>query len=442
MILDSFVAPDIYPPSAPTLPVAAPGRGTAQLGWNASPESDVVGYRVYRTALTGSSSTTNSSSSAAAATAVNSAPIPTVTYVDDGLQPGAAYRYQVAAVDAMGNESPRSEPTDVTLTMKALAAGTYEDDNTDAILLKGPWGKTASTGAGTDSGGSYTTLNADGYAEMSFATSGIRWLARTNNSSGQADVYIDGVKKATVDLYSSTTKYAQNVYEITGLSETGHTIRIVRTGNKNASSTGRNIILDALVAPDIYAPTAPTAATATAIRTGAKRRAGPRARRPTSPPTGCSAARPDTADVLVGTAPGRHHLVRRRGPGRRDRLHLHRRGPRHQGQRLARLGPGHLHHPGRSPRRQPPLRHLPDRRHQDGHEPHHPRRRPGHREVRRRDPDRSRHLPGSSTTSPRSPTRAGRSGSAGPAPRSSTTATTPPAPTSSSAAPPTWSWPA
>ena len=105
---------------------------------------------------------------------------------------------------------------------------------------------------------------------MSFATSGIRWLARTNSSSGQADVYIDGVKKTTVDLYSSTTKFAQNVFEVSGLSETGHTIRIVRTGNKNASSSGRNITLDALVAPDIYAPGVPTALTATGTRTGAK----------------------------------------------------------------------------------------------------------------------------------------------------------------------------
>ncbi|WP_312755159.1 hypothetical protein, partial [Escherichia coli] len=52
MILDSFVAPDVYAPSAPVNLVAAPKTGSVQLGWNPSPESDVVGYRVYRTALT------------------------------------------------------------------------------------------------------------------------------------------------------------------------------------------------------------------------------------------------------------------------------------------------------------------------------------------------------------------------------------------------------
>jgi hypothetical protein len=263
VIVDSFVAPDVYAPSAPASLVAAPKTGSAQLGWNASPESDVVGYRVYRTALTGTSSSTTGPT-----TAVNSTPVSSVSYVDDGLQPGSSYRYQVTAVDSFGNESPKSATADVTVTMKALPAGTYQDDDTDAINLKGTWARSTSTGANTDSGGTYSSLSTDGYAEMSFATSGIRWLARTNSASGTADVYIDGVKKTTVDLYSSTTKYAQNVYETSGLSETGHTIRIVRTGNKNASSSGRNVILDALVAPDVYAPTAPTAVSASATRTG------------------------------------------------------------------------------------------------------------------------------------------------------------------------------
>ncbi|HEY0237613.1 MAG TPA: fibronectin type III domain-containing protein [Friedmanniella sp.] len=255
--LDSFVAPDIYPPAAPANLVAAPKTGSVQLGWTASPESDVIGYRVYRGAATG------------ALTAVTTDPVTSPSYTDDGLQPGSTYRYQVTALDNGGNESPVSAIVTTTVVMNAVPAGTYEDDAA-ALTMKGPWSRTTSTGANTDSGGSFSTLGDTGYAEMSFATSGIRWLARTNSSSGQADVYIDGVKQTTVDLYSSSTKFAQNVFEVSGLSETGHTIRIVRTGNKSADSQGRNITLDALVAPDIYAPGAPTALKATGTRTGAK----------------------------------------------------------------------------------------------------------------------------------------------------------------------------
>ena len=50
--------------------------------------------------------------------------------------------------------------------------------------------------------------------------------------SGIADVYIDGVKTASIDLYTATTKVQQVVYEITGLPETNRTIRIVRTGTE------------------------------------------------------------------------------------------------------------------------------------------------------------------------------------------------------------------
>ena len=91
------------------------------------------------------------------------------------------------------------------------------------MTLSGPWTTTASTGAGTDSGGSFATLAVSGYAELSFATSGIQWMARTNSTSGIADVYVDGVKQASVDLYSASTAYRQLVWEATGLTETDHT---------------------------------------------------------------------------------------------------------------------------------------------------------------------------------------------------------------------------
>ncbi|SEQ48495.1 fibronectin type III domain-containing protein [Microlunatus flavus] len=257
VMLDAFVAPDVYPPAAPLALSAKPATSSVALSWTESPEPDVIGYRVYRATGTG------------AMTAVTSSAVTSPSYTDDGLLPGAAYRYQVSALDAGGNESPRSAVVDAQLGMTALPAGTYEDDD-PALTKKGPWTKTTSTGAGTDSGGSFSTLGDPGYVEMSFGTSGIKWVARKNTSSGYADVYLDGVKVKTVDLYSSTTQYAQTVFEKTGLSETGHTIRIVRTGDKNTSSVGRNITLDALVAPDVYAPAAPTSVKATGVRTGAK----------------------------------------------------------------------------------------------------------------------------------------------------------------------------
>ena len=134
------------------------------------------------------------------------------------------------------------------MAIAAQGPGTYQNDS-PAVTLSGSWTTTTSA---QDSGGSYAILATTGYAELSFNTSGVRWIARTNSFAGIADVYVDGVKKASVDLYSATTKYQQQVYEISGLSETNHTIRVVRTGTRNASSGGSNLIVDAFVAPDIY----------------------------------------------------------------------------------------------------------------------------------------------------------------------------------------------
>ena len=158
--------------------------------------------------------------------------------------------------------APKPHPVD------ALPAGTYEDDSKD-VVRQGSWSRTRSGSATTDSGGSFSTLSSPGSAQVTFATSGIRWIARTNAYSGTADVYLDGVKKDTVDLYSSTTKFRRTVFEVSGLSETGHTLKIVRTGDKNPASSGRAVTLDAFVAPDVYAPSAPASVTATASRTGA-----------------------------------------------------------------------------------------------------------------------------------------------------------------------------
>ncbi len=246
IIVDAIDVPDIYPPSAPPAVTAVPEATGARVSWTASPEADVVGYRLYRQLGT-----------TGARTAVGPDPVTATGYLDEGLQPGTTYRYQAAALDSGGNESDPSTWVSVTTTIAAVEEGTYENDSS-AVTLFGSWTQSSSTGANTDSGGSYATLSTTGYAEISFKTSGIQWLARTNSASGLADIYLDGVKKTTVDLYSATTKYKQVAYEIAGLSETNHTLRVVRTGTKNDASSGRNIIVDAFVAPDVHAPAAPT----------------------------------------------------------------------------------------------------------------------------------------------------------------------------------------
>ncbi len=52
------------------------------------------------------------------------------------------------------------------------------------------------------------------------------------SGSGQAYVYVDGVKAATVDLKSSTTKYRDAIWTKTWTTSAKHTIKIVVVGTK------------------------------------------------------------------------------------------------------------------------------------------------------------------------------------------------------------------
>ena len=75
------------------------------------------------------------------------------------------------------------------------------------------------------------------------------WVATLGKDRGMADVYVDGVKKATVDLYAASTKYRQIVFTWDSGGAPGtHTIQIQVLGTKNIKSHGKRVDLDTFVA--------------------------------------------------------------------------------------------------------------------------------------------------------------------------------------------------
>jgi hypothetical protein len=97
----TVVPRDIFAPSAPAALMALAGVGSVELTWDRSREPDLKIYRVYRAEGTGEF--------ALLADAVD-AP----AYSDRQITAGTLYRYQVTAVDAAGNESPRSAAIEIT----------------------------------------------------------------------------------------------------------------------------------------------------------------------------------------------------------------------------------------------------------------------------------------------------------------------------------------
>lgn len=88
---------DLFPPAAPTGLQLLSAVGLVTLIWDANPEPDLIGYRVWRQTGDGEFRV------------LTSGPIAENTFSDDRVESGRRYVYAVTAVDKAGNESARSE---------------------------------------------------------------------------------------------------------------------------------------------------------------------------------------------------------------------------------------------------------------------------------------------------------------------------------------------
>jgi hypothetical protein len=94
---------DTFPPAAPQgivaviLPGAAPGSVAVELSWSINVESDLAGYRVYRSEQEGERGAL-----------LTPELLPSPAYRDNSVQSGQRYWYTVTAVDRSGNESAPS----------------------------------------------------------------------------------------------------------------------------------------------------------------------------------------------------------------------------------------------------------------------------------------------------------------------------------------------
>jgi hypothetical protein len=94
---------DTFPPAAPQgivaaiQPGAAPGSVAVELSWSINVESDLAGYRVYRSEQEG-----------ARGALLTPELLPSPAYRDNSVQSGQRYWYIVTAVDRSGNESAPS----------------------------------------------------------------------------------------------------------------------------------------------------------------------------------------------------------------------------------------------------------------------------------------------------------------------------------------------
>lgn len=158
--------------------------------------------------------------------------------LSDGL-----YKLKVAVEDKAGGLN-RAE-VDVT-----LANGTTRiEENDPAVTYSGTWSQ-GNPGLRPWAGGTAAIATLTAYlarAAVSFTGTGVTVIGFRGPQAGIANVYLDGVQVATLDLYNAVEQVKGVVYSVSGLTAGSHTLIIEATGTWNPSSTDPFVVVDAFI---------------------------------------------------------------------------------------------------------------------------------------------------------------------------------------------------
>ncbi|MFC1410868.1 N-acetylmuramoyl-L-alanine amidase [Streptacidiphilus sp. N1-12] len=141
---------------------------------------------------------------------------PTTTGWNTNATPGRADLFTLRATDVAGNSAYASVTRTPSLVQETSAKRT------------GSWTKrTSSSYLG---GASYSASAKNASISWTFTGRSVSWIVSRASTSGQAYVYVDGVKAALIDLRSSSTLYRQAVWAKSWSTSGKHTLKIVVVG--------------------------------------------------------------------------------------------------------------------------------------------------------------------------------------------------------------------
>jgi hypothetical protein len=144
----------------------------------------------------------------------------TTTSVSTYFTAGHRYQFEVEAVDRAGNVgSPAVGPQ---MLMSAVG------ESSRSITYRSTW--TLQSVRGAFGGRTRYTARRGATATYRFSGRSIAWVAPKSLARGSAKVYVDGVYRGTISLYSRTTRARQVVFAQTWASVGTHTIKLVVLG--------------------------------------------------------------------------------------------------------------------------------------------------------------------------------------------------------------------
>jgi hypothetical protein len=154
---------------------------------------------------------------------------PTTYSASHTAKSAVATAWRMTAYDRAGN------------TGSASVTGTPVILQESSAVRSGTWTTRSSTSY--LGGKSYSSSSRNASLTWTFTGRSAAWVVSRAASSGQAYIYVDGVKAATVDLKSSTTKYRDAIWTRTWSTSAKHTVKIVVVG----TSSRPTITTDGLV---------------------------------------------------------------------------------------------------------------------------------------------------------------------------------------------------
>lgn len=158
--------------------------------------------------------------------------------------------------------STTTDTTHISIDFNAQPITTvhYTYDDTDpALQYTGNWSHVANqsyTGGDYQNTESFSNTAGDSMT-VNFTGTAIHWIGSKTNNHGYADVYVDGVKQATVDASGSQSQAV--LFSRSGLAAGPHTLKIVVDGTHASGSTDNFVSIDAIDVPTAAAanPTYP-----------------------------------------------------------------------------------------------------------------------------------------------------------------------------------------
>ncbi len=236
---------------AASIPSGRLGQNSVRvkLGWDATDANGVTSYQLQQSTNSGSFATV-------------SLPSPAATTITRSLTAGDSYQFRARFTDALGHTSGYAvgpgfevDNNGDSLTQSFLVK-LYDDTSTAAAYTSG-WKTGAvknafagrvhfATKAGKDV--RFVVRDTDVAQSTGVAQAqSLAWVSAKGPDRGIAQVLLDGVKVATVDLYAPTQQARQVVWSRNVNSSRAHVLEIKVLGTKNPASTATRVDVDAFV---------------------------------------------------------------------------------------------------------------------------------------------------------------------------------------------------